>query len=669
MRSNSCMTLFGTVRTILLLSLLGLTGACSPKGTTTQSPTTEVEASPSSAPVGVLAPDEPMTDVPVEWDDARLGSSRAAVTVVAFLDFQCSHCRRGFETLLALRKAHSPEEVRIVFKHLPLESHPEAIPAAIIGQAVQQRLGSEAFFRFAETVFSRQAEVNLQSLARWANEVGLSREDYNELVSERETLERVIQDAQLASRLSVNATPTFFVNGARVAGAQPREVFQELIDREKAAMNGEGPWTTRYQRRVASNVSSSLVMALLEADPHDYRVPVSGSPVWGPSNALVTLVVFSDYECPFCKQAEQTVEQLRKEYADDLRVVFKHLPLPFHDQARPAAAVAVAAQQELGDAAFWEATQLLFEASPNLKRSALEEVGRKVGLSSAHITAALDSERTVEQLESDARVAEDVMARGTPHFFINGKRLSGARPIEQFRALIEFERARARQLVEAGVARRDVYTTLQKDALTPGAPQKLDLELDSSGRPALGPADAPITLAVFSDFQCPYCRKAERTLEQLRELYPGKIRTVWFDFPLPFHEQALPLARAARRARIEAGDDGFWRIHGAIFAVDDDAPRLSRVEVEHAAEAIGLDADAIGRAMQDASLDTEIERDIREAERIGIEGTPAFVINGYLVEGAQPLRFMRRTIEAALQERADRSPQDPEATGESSATE
>lgn len=547
-----------------------------------------------------------------------------------------------------------------MFKHLPLESHNEAIPAAIIGQAIQQKLGSEAFFRFAEKVFSHQAELNLESLSRWSSEVGLSRDDYDELVSKRETLERVIQDAELASRLSVEATPTFFVNGARVAGAQSKEFLRELIEQEKSAMTSEAPWTQRYQSRVARNVSTSLVQALLEADPHDYRVPVAESPVWGPRDALVTLVVFSDYECPFCKQAELTIERLRQEYPNELRVVFKHLPLPFHEQAQPTAALAVAAQQELGDEAFWEATMLLFESSPNLSRSALEKVGRKLGLSDLSIETALDPEISVAQLEADAQLADEVMARGTPHFFINGKRLSGARPIEQFRALIEFERQRAQQLTDKGVAREDVYATVQRDAIAPGAPTKLDIELNSMHRPSLGPEDAPITVAVFSDFQCPYCRKGERTLEQLRELYPGQIRTVWFDFPLPFHDQALPLARAARAARAQGGDAAFWKMHSAIFAVEESAPRLSRVEVEQAAEELGLDAGAIGKAMQDSSLDARMEQDIKEAERVGVEGTPAFIINGYLIKGAQPLRFMRRAVEAALKEQAEESADRPQ---------
>ncbi len=252
------------------------------------------------------------------------------------------------------------------------------------------------------------------------------------------------------------------------------------------------------------------------------------------------------------------------------------------------------------------------------------------------------------RLELDGRVAEDVVARGTPHFFINGKRLDGARPFEHFKALINHGLRRARTLIDEGIKPDQVYDHLQAEARSPGAPTKVEAELPITGRPARGPEDAQVIVHVFSDFECPYCRLAEQNLNELEQLYPKQLRIVWHDFPLPFHERALPLARAGHFAYRTGGSKLFWQLHGAIFALDRDEPRLSDAALETIASHLKIDWDKMSAAMNDDALDLKILADQQLAEGLGIRGTPALFIGDYLVTGAKPTEHLVRVVELVL---------------------
>lgn len=613
--------------------------------------------------IGQLAPGEPPSVLAVEADDPAWGAPDAKVTIVAFLDYQCAFCAQGFKTLLALRGEYAESDLRIVFKHLPLEFHELAIPAAIAGQAVMQGAGSQAFFEFSRQAFEGQSRLDYATLAEWADEAGLPRELYDELVAREDTVFRVAQDARRAAFAGVDATPAFFINGRLLAGAQPREVFQQMIFEELREMNelldGEKKlaWKAAYQARIADNMGESIVSALLAQDPHDYRVPVDGSPVWGSKDAAVTIVMFTDFECPFCKRAEATLDQIRKKYPGDVRIVFKHLPLDFHDRALPAALLAAAVQKYRGDEAFFAAASEVFERSPDLSEATLGEIGRSHGLSASQVSAALsgEDEEVNERVRRDMELSSDVQARGTPHFFVNGKRLTGARPLEQFDALISHGLDRARALVAEGIAPRDVYETLQKDAHSPGLPEKLTEEIPSEKRPSKGPADAPIVVHVFSDFECPYCREGEAGLEELAEEFPTTLRFVWHNFPLEFHERATPAARVAQLSFDEKGNSGFWKMHGLLFGLSAGGPALSDEQIRAHGKSLGLDMQKLEAALTGDLKQDIVENQMEIGAALGIRGTPAYVIGGYLVTGAKPLSYLERIVKMAEQDRATMS--------------
>lgn len=166
------------------------------------------------------------------------------------------------------------------------------------------------------------------------------------------------------------------------------------------------------------------------------KVDLVNAPTRGARSAKVELVVFCDFECPFCKKAMKTVDELEKNYANELRIVFKQRPLPFHEHAEQAAKAALAAQKE---GKFWEYQRALFASRTELDQTELEDIAEEVGLDVERFRTTLASPELDVALERDLADAERVGAKGTPTFFVNGKRVSGAQPYEVFQQAIDEE--------------------------------------------------------------------------------------------------------------------------------------------------------------------------------------------------------------------------------------
>jgi protein-disulfide isomerase len=174
-----------------------------------------------------------------------------------------------------------------------------------------------------------------------------------------------------------------------------------------------------------------------------------------------------------------------------------------------------------------------------------------------------------------------------------------------------------------------------------GPPATAQVELD--GSPARGPASAAVTLVAFSDFQCPFCAQVTPVLERLQREYPRQLRIVFKHFPLPIH----PQAREAHRAAVAAAEQGkFWEMHDAIFA---QPAALDRAALARHAAALGLDGARFEKALDAPATDARVQADISEGQRIGVRGTPTFVINGRVFSGAQPYEAFKAQVEQALQ--------------------
>ncbi|MBX7077984.1 MAG: thioredoxin domain-containing protein [Nannocystaceae bacterium] len=199
-----------------------------------------------------------------------------------------------------------------------------------------------------------------------------------------------------------------------------------------------------------------------------YDVDIGDAFTDGSADAKVTLVMFTDFQCPFCARADKTIVDLQKDYGSALRIVAKHNPLPMHTNAEAAARAAEAAGAQ---GKYWEMHRKLFENSRALTATDLDAYAKDLGLDMKRFAEDRDDAATTARIEAHKKQAMVLGARGTPSWFINGKFLSGAQPIEAFKTVIDAEIAEADRLIAAGTPAARVYGELMKTASPPaGSP-------------------------------------------------------------------------------------------------------------------------------------------------------------------------------------------------------
>lgn len=375
------------------------------------------------------------------------------------------------------------------------------------------------------------------------------------------------------------------------------------------------------------------------------RVPIDGLPAFGSSKALVTVVAFTDYQCPYCSKADERIAQLRQEYGPDkVRFVVGSHPLSMHDRAAPAARAFLAAvEQGKGEAMHLR----LFARQEELDEANLQAAARDLGLDLAQFDRARTGASTEAALQKAEQVGSALGVEGTPTFFVNGRRLVGARPIEVFRSLIDEELMKAQAMVDRGTPPDRLYAAIMRDA-PDFVKNKKDDDLDATifdvpvlDSPLRGAMSAPVTIVLFSDFECPFCVKAEKTLREVEANNKGRVRVAFKHRPLPMHARA----RLAAKASLAAERQGkFWEYHDVLLQHRD---ALERADLERYALELGLSPTRFARDLEDPALEARIAADEKEADRLDVKGTPTAFVNGRRITGAQPMGTWQTAVERA----------------------
>lgn len=617
------------------------------------------------APAGI-PPSHATAPVPVLNSDPVWGDTNAPVTIVEFSDLQCPFCARAQKTLDAVKTTYGPSQVRIVFKHNPLPFHKQALPAAEAAERVRLSGGNAAFFKFADLAFADSKSLNDASFESWATIAGADMTTYRSLMGASIVSAKVQADIDLAKRVGVTGVPAFRINGQVLSGAQPLEKFRSLIDSE----------LTEAKKRIAAGTPPDQIYPILTGENHRttptpspppataepdgeavWKVPVlADDPQLGPADALVTLVEFGDFQCPFCKRLDPTLRELRDRYGNDLRLVWKDNPLPFHKQAEPAAQLARVIFIQRGDPAFWRAHDALFANQPDLGDAEFQKIASAAGLGWGSTQSAMSSPTVAQRVRQSQTLASALKASGTPSCFINGRLVTGAVPASKFQEVIDQELAKARQLIARGTPRSQVYETVIREGKQESPFEMKQARLLASGVPIRGPANAKVTVHIFSDFQCPFCARAAPTLAELQKSFPTDVRLAWHDLPLGFHKQAQLAAEAAREVQAQLGDAGFWRFHDRLFEEQKSPGGLEREHLERVAQSLGCNMPKFRRALDDRVHRARVQEDADAASQAGIRGTPSFLVAAhrqssgefYYLSGAQPLPKFERVVSAAL---------------------
>jgi protein-disulfide isomerase len=381
---------------------------------------------------------------------------------------------------------------------------------------------------------------------------------------------------------------------------------------------------------LAQAVPAAVPVAAPRPAAEAASVPLrADDPIRGPKDAKVTVVVFSDFQCPFCSRVEPVMRQLLAANPGTVRVAWKHQPLSMHLNAVPAARAAEAARLQ---GKFWEMHDRLFASQASLSDATYAQAAREIGLDLARFQTDAASQGVLARIAADQSLAGSAGAQGTPTLFLNCRKMVGAQPVESYQSVVADEIRKADALLVRGVKPAELYGKLCAENVA-AATRSLEASAKGAGAipvrpddPVRGDRKAPVTVIAFSEFQCPFCARA---LPSVKELEANRsVRVVWKHLPLSFHSNAMPAALAAEAAR-EQGK--FWEMHDRLFS--NQAALSEAVYVQYARE-LGLDLTRFQEALVAPRLRARVQEDLAAAAAAGVTGTPTFVVNGEVVVGS-----------------------------------
>jgi protein-disulfide isomerase len=637
--------------TLLFILALSAFGCAAPEGGT---------AGDSSAPAADSAERQPDANAPIvalggdtsgaaETDSRGLevgftedghpyrGSLDAPVRMDAFSDFQCPFCGRFTEETLPtlMNEKIATGEMVLVFYDFPLTNiHSHAMAAANAARCAGEQ-GAAAYWAMHDRLFADIPEWSgsgaTETFGRYADELGLDGAAIMACVDEGRFDAEIEADLDLGRSRGVSSTPSFFLNDQPLVGAYPADVFLQAIAAVRA---GEAIATAADEPQQPSQPAVKPTPAAVRTDD------VAAS--WGDPNAPVTIVEFTDYQCPFCaRHVADTLPTLLTELVDSGRAYYqiKDFPLDnIHPEARQAAVAARCAGEQ---DAYWPMHDALFArqgewsgAGPDGAAQVFNGIAGELSLDTAAFDACLGSGRFDAIIQDNLDEGVALGVRGTPSFFIDGFPISGAQPFELFDYAVS--------LAEEGTL-ADAYVQEQAAEPDPSAPAEVNID----GAHSIGDPDAPVVVVEFTDFQCPYCsRHFQETFPQIQSNFidTGLVRYVFKDFPLTnIHPQATLAAQAARCA---GEQEQYLTMHTLLF--DNQGAWSGRADAGEVfvglAEGAGLDSAAFRTCLESGQFEEAVAADLAEGVSLGVNGTPAFFINGYFLSGAQPFAVFEQAI-------------------------
>ncbi|MCC6277152.1 MAG: thioredoxin domain-containing protein [Oligoflexia bacterium] len=232
-----------------------------------------------------------------------------------------------------------------------------------------------------------------------------------------------------------------FLMGCSPSQEQVDKAVRKIMDEREAEKDRFQKYLEEYARTKGGAPGQPPTAPQREAPPsveemmkNPKKIEVGSSPWKGTKNSKVTIIEFSDFQCPFCNAVSPTINSLLKKYDGKLKIVFKHRPLPFHNNAKIAAQASMAAHKQ---GKFWQMHDVLFANNQKLDRPNLVEYAKQIGLNIQKFEKDLDDPEMIKQIESESNWAAQNGLGGTPSFLINGVTLVGAVPEDRFAEIID----------------------------------------------------------------------------------------------------------------------------------------------------------------------------------------------------------------------------------------
>ena len=445
---------------------------------------------------------------------------------------------------------------------------------------------------------------------------------------------------------------------------------------------GIGSYATHYE---GTHTREDVTVQMAEMQRDSAILPIAGSPVKGALNPKATIVVFTDFRAPATKKLyDDLMDKAFKVHGDKIALVYKAYPLSVNPDAVILAQAAAAAQRQN---AFWPMAEALMHLGDStLDKSNILALANKLGMDLGRFDADFDSPDVRDRIRGDIALGEKLGIKGAPAVFINGREVAfpngmneadlmsalngeiarmdklaampgfnyyvaslfdqppaddAARPVREDAA--ESDR-HFRNIKESQNIRGKQFGDRFKGA-NAGNVQKAEqgpIAVSQGISYAKGPDDAPVVLYVFSEFQCPFCGRAEPVIAELEKTYGSRLKIVFKNFPLAFHKDA----KLASEAALAAGEQGkFWEMHDILFQ---NQKALGRESLSQYAAQLGLNMEQFNAALDSHKFASQVDLELKEGQDNGITGTPTFVINHKKIVGVQPVETFKAEIDAAL---------------------
>jgi len=372
----------------------------------------------------------------------------------------------------------------------------------------------------------------------------------------------------------------------------------------------------------------------------------------GDPDAPVTIIEFSDFQCPYCsKFSMQTLPKIEEQYVQQgiVRLGYRHAAFQGEGSVLAAAASECAADQD----AFWEyhdrlVERLAVEQKRDFTPETLTMFAEELNLDTETFSTCLEEGPYIDLVQRETRDIQSIGITGTPSFLINGRRLVGAQPLAAFEQAIQAAR-QGEPPAEEPAAEAESGTEGESDGESDGemSTEEAMAMLEGQARHFKGDPDAPVTIIEFSDFLCPYCGKfAFEAGQQIDETYIQEGIVRLGHIHAAYHgEEAFLVAEASECA---ADQDAFWEYHDQVFQrlvrqnQHDFPPEVLR---EIAAD-VRLDTDVFNTCLENGTHADLVRIQTEFSQQIGVTGTPTFVLNGMGIVGAQPFEVFQRAIES-----------------------
>lgn len=363
-----------------------------------------------------------------------MGKRDAPVVLEIFSDFMCPYSARFAAVVDQLVSAY-PDKLRAEYRHFPLSFHKGADLMAEASACAQEQ---GKFWEYHDALFAAQQSNTPEALKGIAGQLGLDQARFDACLSGRKYTQWVQANLQEGASRQVKGTPGFFLNGRPGGGAMPFEAMKSRVDWH---LNPSGAYPGAPQPGKKKPPAPAPAAPLPAEAPGGPVVKVSFTaeelkdlPSKGPVKAPVTLVEFIDWRCGFCKTGTANIDRLLAKYGDKLRLLSAQFPL---NESTEALAMAAGCAHKAGR--YWEFRAGVFGVDSTFDGSmkAILDLADSSGMGKDKMKACLDGLETAEWMKKQKQLGVEKGVKGTPTYFVNGIKMEGAQPVENFEPVID----------------------------------------------------------------------------------------------------------------------------------------------------------------------------------------------------------------------------------------